>query len=75
MGPNWQSSFTGWGTVAESIALQWRHMDIMRLKSPAPPLFVQPFLQAHIKNGYGIAGPLYEESTSHCWIPLPTKGQ
>ena len=51
-------------------------MRAMVLKSPASRLFIQPFVQAQIKENIKALRhwPLWWKSTAHRWIPL-TKGQ
>ena len=54
--------------------LQWRHNG--RLKTPASPLFTQPFIQAQIKENIKAPRhwPLCGEFTGDRWIPR-TNGQ
>ena len=60
--------------------LQWHYSqnerDGVSSKSPAPRLFAEPFVQAHIKENIKAARdwPLWGESTGHRWIPV-TKDQ
>ena len=68
-----------WTTPNEQSPLQWRHNErdgVLYFKSPASRLFVQSFVQVHIKEN--IKAPRHwlwwGESPGGRWIPL-TKGQ
>ena len=53
-------------------SLRWRHNGRdLRLKSPALPLFTQPFIQAQIKENIKAPRhwPLCGEFTGDRWIP------
>ena len=60
--------------VNHKSALQWRHNG--RLKSPASPLFTQPFIQAQTKENIKAPRhwPLCREFSGDRWIPH-TNGQ
>ena len=51
--------------------LQWRHDGSNGIKSPASPLFTQPFIQAQIKERMKVVRhwPLCREFTVDRWIP------
>ena len=64
-----------WNFTGSNHALQWRHNE-RNLKSPAPRLFTQLFVQVQIKEYIKVPRhwPLCAEFTGDRWIPH-TKGQ